>query len=75
MEVALVKDEKYKVKLGFTERELRLIRASLQTSIGRIDKMKEDSDDVIISQSLTEIRKEVEGLEKQLYIAQRKIGK
>lgn len=75
MEVALVKDEKYKVKLGFTERELRLIRASLQTSIGRIDKMKEDADDVIISQSLTEIRKEVEGLEKQLYIAQRKIGK
>lgn len=75
MEVALVKDEKYKVKLGFTERELRLIRASLQTSIGRIDKMKEDADDVIISQSLTEIRKEVEDLEKQLYIAQRKIGK
>ena len=68
MEAALVKDEKYKVKLGFTERELRLIRASLQTSIGRID-------DVIISQSLTEIRKEVEDLEKQLYIAQRKIGK
>lgn len=75
MEVALVKDEKYKVKLGFTERELRLIRASLQTSIGRIDKMKEDADDVIISQSLTEIRKEIEDLEKQLYIAQRKIGK
>lgn len=75
MEVALVKDEKYKVKLGFTERELRLIRASLQTSIGRIDKMKEDADDVIISQSLTEIRKEIEDLEKQLYIAQRKIEK
>ena len=75
MEVALVKDEKYKVKLGFTERELRLIRASLQTSIGRMDKMKEDADDVIISQSLTEIRKEIEDLEKQLYIAQRKIGK
>ena len=75
MEVALVKDEKYKVKLGFTERELRLIRAILQTSIGRIDKMKEDADDVIISQSLTEIRKEIEDLEKQLYIAQRKIGK
>ena len=70
-----MKDEKYKVKLGFTERELRLIRASLQTSIGRIDKMKEDADDVSISQSLTEIRKEVEDLEKQLYIAQRKIGK
>ena len=75
MEMILVKDEEYKVKLGFTERELRLIRAGLQTSMGRLDKMKASTDEVIIIQSLTEIRKELEELENQLHIAQTKIGR